>query len=389
MPWAAPLCFLWKLALLFSIFLRCFDKTKWGLMKKVFAVLAASFAANVVYAESGVALYGLADAGVEYVDNTGRNGSGLLRVTSGNLSGSRWGLRGVEDLGGGLRAVLQLESGFDIDTGNSGQSGRLFGRDAHVGLESRYGAVHLGRQQTSMREFGIVYDPNVIADRYGMLSIAPEFGARADNAIKYVGAFGGLTAQAFYAFQSNGTEVAGSNVYGRDFGAFVNYATGPFSVGVAYDDAHVGTPANQAPLIRRASVAGTYAAGAARLYAGYRLAKAYGGAALPGAQTANAGSNLYWLGIVYKLTPAFSLTGTAYYQDFRKTGSDPWQFALTGDYSLSKRTDLYVSMSYALNKDNSQLGVNGFNSGTGANAVFNVQPGRDQFGAVMGIRHRF
>uniref|UniRef100_UPI003F49A757 porin n=1 Tax=Cupriavidus yeoncheonensis TaxID=1462994 RepID=UPI003F49A757 len=358
-------------------------------MKKVFAVLAASVAANVAYAESGVTLYGLADAGVEYINNTGRNGDGLVRVTSGNLSGSRWGLRGVEDLGGGLKAVLQLESGFDIDTGNSGQSGRLFGRDAHVGLESRYGGVHLGRQQTSMREFGIAYDPNVIADRYGMLSMAPEFGARADNAIKYVGTFGGLTAQAFYSLQSNGNEVAGSNVYGGDFGAFLNYANGPFSVGVAYDDAHVGTPANQAPAIRRASMAGTYAAGAAKVHAGYRVAMAYDGATLPGAQAANAGSNLYWLGLAYKLTPALSLTGTAYYQDFRKTGSDPWQFVLTGDYSLSKRTDLYASMSYALNKQNSQLGVNGFNSGSGTNAVFNVQPGKDQFGAVMGLRHRF
>jgi len=358
-------------------------------MKKVLAVFAASVAANVVFAESGVTLYGVADAGVEFTNNAGRNGNNLVRVVSGNLSGSRWGLRGVEDLGGGLKAVFQLESGFDLDTGNSGQSGRLFGRDAYVGLDSKYGALLLGRQQTSIREFGIVYDPNVIADRYGMLSIAPEFGARADNSIKYVGKFGGLTAQAFYSFQSNGNEVAGSNVFGRDFGAFVNYASGRFALGVAYDDAHVGTPANQAPVLRRISLAGTYAAGDAKVYAGYRLAKAYDGATLPGAQAANAGSNLYWLGLAYRPTPALSLIGTVYYQDFRMTGSDPWQFVLTGDYTLSKRTDLYASVSYALNKENSTLGVDGFNSGSGTNAVFNVQPGKNQVGAVMGIRHRF
>ncbi|MGO4303748.1 porin [Cupriavidus sp. RAF12] len=358
-------------------------------MKKVLAVVAASVAANVVYAQSSVTLYGIVDAGVEYLNNTGQNGNSLVRLTSGNQSGSRWGLRGVEELGGGLKAVFLLESGFDIDTGTSAQGGRLFGRNAYVGLESQYGALLLGRQQTSMREFGTIYDPNAISDRYGILSIAPEFGARADNTVKYVGKFGALSAQAFYSFQSNGNEVAGSNVFGRNFGAFVNYATGPFSVGVAYDDAHVGTPANQAPVLRRVSVAGTYAVGEAKIYAGYRLAKAYDGAMLPGAQSADAGSNFYWLGLAYKLTPAFSLTGTAYYQDFRHTGSDPWQFVLTGDYTLSKRTDLYTSVSYALNKDNSQLGVNGFNSGTGSSAVFNVQPGKNQVGAVMGVRHRF
>jgi len=191
-------------------------------MKKVVAVIATSVAVNVVCAQTSVSLYGVADEGVEYNNNSGRNGNGLARVASGNQSGSRWGLQGVEDLGNGTKAVLQLESGFDIDTDNSGQSGRLFGRDAYVGLEGKYGAVHLGRQQTSMREFGSAYDPAVIANRYGVLATVPEFGARADNAIKYLAAFGGLSAQAFYSFQSNGTEVPGSNVFGREFGAFVN-----------------------------------------------------------------------------------------------------------------------------------------------------------------------
>ncbi|MDQ0143222.1 putative porin [Cupriavidus necator] len=334
-------------------------------------------------------LFGIADAGIEFNNNAGRNGDSLVRLVSGNQSGSRWGLRGVEDLGRGLKAVFLLESGFDIDTGNSAQSGRLFGRNAYVGLDSQYGSLLLGRQQTAIREFGNIYDPNAIADRYSILSIAPEFGTRADNAVKYVAKYGKLTGQAFYSFQANGSEVAGSNVFGRNFGAFVNYASGPLALGLAYDDAHVGTPPNQAPVLRRISVAGTYVVGNAKVYAGYRLAKAYDGAVLPGAQAADVGSNLYWLGLAYKVTPAFSLTGAAYYQDFRQTGSDPWQFVLTGDYAFSKRTDLYTSVSYALNRESSTLGVNGYNSGSGTSAVFNVQPGKDQVGAVMGVRHRF
>lgn len=358
-------------------------------MKKTFAVIAASVAANAAYAQSSVTLFGIVDAGIEYNSNAGASGDNLFRMSSGNQSGSRWGVRGAEDLGGGLKAVFLLESGFDLDTGNSAQGGRLFGRNAYVGVESPYGALLLGRQQTALRDFNNLYDPAATADRYGILGIAPEFGARADNAVKYVGTFGGLTASAFYSFQANGSEVAGSNVFGREYGAFVSYASGPFAVGLAYDDAHVGTPANQAPVLRRYAVAGTYAVGPAKAFAGYRLAKAFDGAMLPGAQAANAGSNLYWLGLAYKLTPAFSLTGAAYYSDFRHTGSDPWQFVVTGDYTFTKRTDLYASVAYALNKENSYLGVNGYNSGIGANAIINVQPGSNQLGAVVGIRHRF
>ncbi|ODV41417.1 hypothetical protein AWV79_37150 [Cupriavidus sp. UYMMa02A] len=356
---------------------------------KSLAILAVSTVATTAYAQSNVTLYGVADAGIEFTTKAGRNGNSQVRLTSGNLSGSRWGIRGTEDLGDGLKAVFVLESGFDLDTGNSGQSGRLFGRNAYIGTESRYGALLLGRQQTSLREFANIYDPAALADRYGILSIAPEFGARADNAVKYIGQFGGLTASAFYSFQANGNEVPGANVFGRDFGAYVSYASGPLSVGIAYDDAHGGTPANQAPVIRRYSVAGTYTTGPVKVFAGYRLAKALDGAKLPGAQSTNNGSNLYWLALGYKLTPAFSVNGAAYYQDFRQTGSDPWLFAIIADYTLSKRTDLYASVSYALNKDNSQLGVNGFNTVSTTSAVYNVEPGANQFGAVVGIRHRF
>ncbi|MEM5430470.1 porin [Cupriavidus oxalaticus] len=359
------------------------------MMKKMFAAFAASVAANAACAQSGVSLFGIVDAGIEYNSNSGRDGDNLFRLSSGNQSGSRWGVRGTEDLGAGLKAVFLLESGFDIDTGNSGQGGRLFGRNAYVGVESPYGSLLLGRQQTALRDFNNLYDPAATADRYGILAIAPEFGARADNAVKYVGKFGALTGAAFYSFQANGNEVAGSNVFGREYGAYLSYASGPFSLGLAYDDLHTGTPANQAPVLRRYAVAGTYAVGPAKIFAGYRLAKALDGARLPGAQAANAGANLYWLGVNYKLTPAFSLMGAAYYQDFRQTGADPWQFVVTADYTFTKRTDLYASVSYALNKDQSNLGVNGYNTGTGATAVFNVQPGKNQLGAVMGVRHRF
>ncbi|MCG5262346.1 porin [Cupriavidus gilardii] len=361
---------------------------------KLFAAAVAALAAGGAYAQSSVTLYGVVDAGLEYNNNAGQTGENLFRMQSGGQFGSRWGLRGVEDLGGGLKGLFVLESGFDLDNGRSGQDGRLFGRSAYVGLQNQFGTLTLGRQQTPFFDFGLQFDPMAIAPRYSITSQAVEFQSRADNAVKYVGKFGGLTASAMYSFRADGQEVAGRNVGGREMGALLSYAAGPFSIGAAYDDLHVGSLApggNQAPVIRRATVAGTYAFGPAKAFLGYRWAKASDGAVLPGAVGGAdvTTSNLYWAGLAYQMTPAFSVTGAAYYQDFRRSGADPWQFVLTGDYALSKRTDIYTSLSYTLNKDGSALGVAGFNNPTASTPVFNVEPGKDQFGAIVGVRHKF
>ena len=364
---------------------------------KLFAAAVAALAAGGAYAQSSVTLYGVADVGLEYNSKANAAGDNLFRMSSGNQSGSRWGLRGVEDLGGGLKGVFVLESGFDLDNGTSAQGGRLFGRQAYVGLQSNFGSLLLGRQQTAFYDFGLIYDPMAISSRYGILAQDAAFASRADNTVKYIGKFGGLTASAFYSFNNNGNEQAGAFRRGQEYGALVSYAAGPLSVGAAYDESHgstVGTPAVDASgqKVRRATVGANYAFGPAKVYAGYRWAKAFDGAALPGGTSVNDGvlttstaSNLYWLGVGYQLTPAFSLSGAAYYQDFRRTKADPWQFVVTADYALSKRTDVYTSLSYALNKDGSTLGVNGFNAGS----TINVEPGRDQFGAVVGLRHKF
>ncbi|KAA0179180.1 MULTISPECIES: porin [Cupriavidus] len=361
---------------------------------KLFAAAVAALAAGGAYAQSSVTLYGVVDAGIEYNNNAGPNGDNLFRMQSGGQSGSRWGLRGVEDLGGGLKGLFVLESGFDIDTGRSGQDNRLFGRAAYVGLQNQFGTLTLGRQQTVMYDFGLQFDPMAIAPRYSITSIAPEFQSRADNTVKYVGKFGGLTASAMYSFRNEGQEEAGAFRRGQEYGALLSYAAGPFAVGAAYDETHgttvavPGAPAGtvvdaSGRRIRRATVAGSYAFGPAKAFVGYRWAKAADGAVLPGAPSVdNSTSNLYWAGLAYQLTPAFSVTGAAYYQDFRRTGADPWQFALTGDYALSKRTDIYASVSYALNKDGSQLGVAGYGPA-------NVQADKDQIGAIVGVRHKF
>ncbi|RBL65084.1 porin, partial [Pseudomonas sp. MWU13-2625] len=115
-------------------------------MKKTLIVTALSGVfVTAAHAQSSVTLYGLIDAGITYTNN--QHGHSAWQETSGSVNGSRWGLRGTEDLGGGLKAIFTLESGFRPSDGGLGQGGRLFGRSAYVGLaKSGIGTLTFGRQ---------------------------------------------------------------------------------------------------------------------------------------------------------------------------------------------------------------------------------------------------
>lgn len=113
------------------------------------AAACALTAAGKAHAQSSVTLYGIVDEGVNYTSNVQTspgNGHNLYSLSSGILSGSRWGLRGVEDIGGGLKAIFVLENGFDVNNGRMGQGSLEFGRQAYVGLSTKFGSVTLGRQ---------------------------------------------------------------------------------------------------------------------------------------------------------------------------------------------------------------------------------------------------
>ncbi|MEZ7784946.1 porin, partial [Cupriavidus gilardii] len=159
------------------------------------------------------------------------------------------------------------------------------------------------------------------------------------------------------------------------------YETGALAVGAVYDEIQGSTVATADRKDRRALIGASYAFGPAKAFIGYRW---YNGNV--GALPTN-GSNIYWAGLRYGLTPALTLTGAAYYTDSRNSGADPFLFVASADYAFSKRTDVYMNVGYALNRGNSQLGMNGYNSTTGSPT--NVVPGKDQTGVVVGVRHKF
>jgi predicted porin len=109
--------------------------------KTLIAGTALASLAGVAQAQSSVTLYGLIDAGLTYTNSqitgTGAGGHSNWQMTSGGVQYSRWGLRGAEDLGGGLQAIFTLENGFNLNNGQLSSANRIFNRLAYVGVSSR------------------------------------------------------------------------------------------------------------------------------------------------------------------------------------------------------------------------------------------------------------
>lgn len=152
--------------------------------------LALLGAAGAAHAQTSVTLYGVIDTSIAYVH--GNNGEAInsWQMLSGNLQGPRWGLKGAEDLGGGLKAIFQIENGFDPGTGRLNQGGRIFGRQAYVGLyHAQYGTLTLGRQYEPLTDMvqGLTGD-----NYFGSVFATPgdvdnnDNSIRVSNAIKYV-----------------------------------------------------------------------------------------------------------------------------------------------------------------------------------------------------------
>ena len=225
-------------------------------MKKTLlaAALMVGFA-GVAQAETSVTLYGVVDGGIGYQRVKGNDveGKEVEKATrtgllSGVQRGNRWGLRGTEDLGDGLRFIFQLESGFNIADGNSAQGGRLFGREAHFGLAGdNWGQLTFGRQTT----VSSLYMPG-IASPFGGSFMQANAGAtfsainttRYDNMIQYqTPSYAGFQLGVGYSFNTNGAQYGtlkradGSKIKPdqQAWSTALRYANGPIAVGLSYD----------------------------------------------------------------------------------------------------------------------------------------------------------
>lgn len=221
-------------------------------MKKTLlaAALIAGFA-GVAQAETSVTLYGILDGGIGYQKiEAGDASAKKTGMINGIQSGNRWGVKGSEDLGNGLRAVFQLESGFNLGTGMSAQGDRLFGRQATLGLAGdSWGQFDLGRQTNIGSKYFGAIDPFGLG--FNQANLGTTFSAvntvRYDNMVMYqTPNFSGFQFGVGYSFNTNGDQGWDIDAPGipnaddennRAITTGLRYANGPIAVALSYDQA--------------------------------------------------------------------------------------------------------------------------------------------------------
>jgi predicted porin len=378
--------------------------------------LALLGAAGAAHAQSSVTLYGVIDTSLTYVHHTDGNKNlwALGNASGGDLSGTRWGLKGQEDLGGGLAAIFQLENGFDPSNGRLGQGNREFGRQAFVGLTSQtYGTLTLGRQ----------YDPvvdlvqGITADNYfGSAFATPgdvdnyDNSSRTDNAIKYLSpTYAGFQFEAMYALGG----VAGSTGSGQTWSLAAAYNNGPLGVAAGYFRANntntVGT--NGFRSTWGGTSGGTFdgpinlgyisakSIGIARLAAQYTvgpftMGASYSNAQYKGDSLSTFGSTeKYNVGqgfLNYQATPALLLgLGYSYTKSSGDTSATYHQASLGADYTLSKRTDVYLVGAYQHARGQTSDGAGGKVAAQASIGSYGYNGTSSQELVALGLRHKF
>ncbi|AJK49677.1 porin [Burkholderia plantarii] len=359
-------------------------------------------------AQSSVTLYGIIDTGIEYVSHANAAGKGLLRMpgVTGELP-SRWGLRGNEDLGGGYSAVFTLESGFNVRAGDSGQGGRLFGRQAFVGIKSPYGTLTFGRQYT-MTYLALMGADLIGPDIYGLGSLdAYVPNARADSSVTYLGSYAGVTLGANYSFgrDSTGTgnspgqgtctgSVAGRPTECREWSLMLKYDTPLFGVAASYEEQRGGSTAAAnffdgiapTPLVDAADKdVRTHVSAYANLGSKTKFSLGWLNRRVEPISASLAGvrTNLFFVAASYFVTPAFIVDGEVYHIDNPQHDTRATMGTLRGTYLLSKRTAVYAQASYLGNSAKARYSVSGGGGGTTPAA------GVGQTGVMLGMRHTF
>ncbi len=402
--------------------------------------LAAATATAQEAPASSVTLYGIADAGINHV--TGLKQGSVTQLASGIMEGTRWGLKGNEDLGGGFKAIFTLESRVELDTGSTSNrpaSGsqvpdrlntatlmglpaafqpavtavaanlgaqlgvnhidkNLFDRQAYVGLITPVGAITAGRQYTPGYLASATFDSMHAESSLALgqlVSVPVSFTIRSSNALQYGIQTNGITATVMYAMG----EVAGNSAANRLLGTMAIYKGAGFSVGGGYNtqknevgqkaltNSILGASADIGPGVLSTMYASIKDDNPAGLSGIAGLVGGAAGVAVQSAFTKALKQDATLIHIGYRMTMGPNMVTVAYNTMNDKTASnaDRDSYGVAYTYALSKRTDLNAVLTRFNNKNSSQLapGGNGFLGGVTASA------GMDSTNVAFGIRHRF
>jgi predicted porin len=328
--------------------------------------LLGAFAASAMAAD--VTLYGIIDEGVVF--SSVKTGSAKrvnnFTLESGTESGSRWGLRAVEDLGNGFKVGFNLESGFTADNGVSAQGGRLFGRESLIYVTSPYGEIGLGRTGGA--------GAAGVAGRYARAGMLTAFGPawskytsmvtsaigenapRMDNSVTYqTPLFAGFQAAIQYSFKMDDVKGAGEEGHAsadRFYGASLTYKNGPFAALLSSSSKNKASSGNKVDDSFEVTLGGSYDFGVAKVYlsgqyyddfdkAGFQTMPAAAPATLKGygvllSASAPLGGGRLIGGMNWMDAESASDSGADKDKDFKRLGA-----SLGYTYPFSKRTDLW------------------------------------------------
>jgi len=344
----------------------CFVFNQEFFMKKSLVALAVLAASGAAFAESGVTLYGLVDTYVGRLDN---GTTKQTVINTGGVNTSRWGIKGAEDLGGGLKAIFKLEQGFALDTGANGTSTpsqlptvtgtQAFDRQSYVGLAGNFGEFQIGKVWTAYDDLigasDGVFNANVLSVLYATWKSA-SYIDRPTNGFRYTTPeFSGFTGALSHSLHE---KVATAPAVSA---ASLSYAGGPLAVQLAYQ---VENPyASPNPSVKYLLVAGSYDFGLATAKLSYGDVKNAG-------NTAGLDATEYQVALDVPVGANILLSASYARSDDDVSGGGFEQkregFAVGATYTLSKRTFLY----------------GGYQSVSNQQAV-------DTTAAVVGIQHRF
>ena len=424
-----------------------------------FAPLALAAVVGSAFADdSSVTLYGTLDEAIAYINHAlnfdpyhpvannptvTKGTQSATGILNGGMSATKWGLKGQEDMGGGLKGVFLLEEGFNLASGqisnaaiglannkstgpnmsaDSAISGQFFNRGAYAGLSSNtWGTVTAGRQQSFFLDNIAIFDPLLGSQAFSPIGFSGKYGgvgdtdnSRVDNSVKYRLALGDFDLGALYKFGG----VAGSNSAQGAWELNAVYASGPIAVQLGYEsfkDAFAISNNTGAGNVK-VTAADTKAYMASAKYTwedtifrgGYehltynnpsnptsdlQLTSIFGVPVASVSVTAFPNQedlDVYFLGVQQNFTPVFTLYTGAYHISQNSysctTGKQSGcsgalnYYSIVGDFNLSKRTDIYLGF------------MDSLVSGGPANAVVNTPPLQSENSDrifALGLRHRF
>lgn len=374
-------------------------------MKKLIisAAVTAAFCGNAC-AQSSVTLYGIVDTGIAFVHNSGGQNN-QVKMSDANVSTDSWGLKGSEDLGGGLSAIFTLENGFNLSSGQLQQTDRLFGRQAYVGIASNdWGTLTLGRQYDPVSD---LVQP-VTADVFSGFFATPgdvdnyDSSVRFSNAVKWASpVWGGLTLEAMYSLGG----VAGATGSGQTYSGAIGYTVG--NLGLAGGFLHVDN-GNAALSTRGTSSADSFFNSAVNAaYASARsvnIARAGGqytfgpvkvGAAYSFSEYSPDASSTFTRSEKYQNVSAFGswliapdiqiIGGYNFTKSSGDSAAKYHQFNFGADYLFSKRTDVYALAGYT-----HAIGQNGLGAAQAVIGSFDINAGTNsQIMGIVGLRQKF